>query len=282
MKLTVIKQKDYNPNLGVVKNGRPVCQFIASNDTPFAQLLKPTKVEVSNKKEQSLLDLALSEDIELDTVIEAEEENNSFEVEAETRSFFKANKSVVGIGVSDIEYSLHKEDLMKCGCTVFIYYDVRNLDLVALKEFIESKLSPTLKAYHVLHLNLKPYAMKKLRVFLKEYNYKNVRLIGDSVVKLQGLMFGGLFTKSFVTRFNLEFDYLDNVHPVTQVALTSVDLVSKPIDEIEYKYTSTNSKKSSKQKHGTASTSKTKEKTNKPSKPKRPAKKKVNRRALFG
>lgn len=284
MRLKATKLKDYNPDVALLKDGKPVLQFLVVGDNPFYDLLQPSFEEEVGVKDSSLLDdlfntyysevknktREVEDTLEIEDDLEHFEENQPKEEEVS----IVLNKSVCSVGVSKSYYEENKTGLLEnLKCPIFVYHDLRGWNSEALLGYLE-EFSSLDSCYHALHVDCEFNVQAELIMFISKNSLKNVRLIGDKVLKLEGYSHCGLFPKKLVQHYSLEYYYNKNVHSTTQVKLVSKGLDKAPIETVQFNRATTK-QKSTKQKEV-----KEVKKASKKQSPK-PKKQKLDRRSLF-
>lgn len=297
MRLKATSIKDYRVSKGVISNTKsPVWQFVCMDDTPFFPLLQPEDEVVEVERKLSMFELAFQLEGKIDSpsektvsekseVVVDEDLSHGFFKEEVKDEFFQPNASVAGLGVS-LKYSKqHMERLTALKVPVFVYCDLKSKGFDEVQTFLKEEVNNLTKMFYVLHISLPFIEQLALHDLLKEYSYKNVRLIGDNVVKLDGSNFSGLFPVELVRHFSLEFNYKNNVHSTTQVKLIQKTCSATDLSELDYasaikgispKKVKPKSEKAPKE---------VKSKVEKPKKvavAKKPVKKKLDRKSLFG
>lgn len=306
MRLKVTSLSKYNKDKGwVSKTGSPVWQFVAREDTPFEALLQPLDEVVEVKRSVTMLELVSSLEASSPTQLSPREQSEKFDKELSSQnedllpSFlsvdekveepaFKPNLSVIGYGVSAEYAMLHQEELCELRVPVYVYHDLRNkLSLSSIEELtrVVDKLA---KLIYVFQVSLPFSELQDIIARLRDEGYRNVRFIGDNVLKLDGSNMCGLFHNSLVKHFSLEYNYVNNVHTATQVKLLSHNVSSAPVANIDYASAIRGkvSKKKAKPKDkssATASKHKAVKKTvsAKKAKPARVSKSKIDYKSLF-
>lgn len=235
VKLAVVKEQAYNPKYGYLANKRPTRQFVVMDDTPFYGLLKPFDEQVEVKETnmfQALEQLDFSKEADKSEVDLSEEISAIPDLSEDTyKGFtFEPNSAVVGLGVSEQTYENEYEKLSHLKTLVFIYADKRGLSGADIKDFVQGLTS--LKNFiWVLHTDCPLIDQYLLEKAWSEENRKNVRLVGDTVLKLENSLYGGIFPKFYARRLSLDFQFKEpNV--LTQVHTIRKGLTRVPIEEL--------------------------------------------------
>lgn len=295
MKIVATKLLNYDKNFGVVAKNNEVMQFVYTSSTPFGKLLEPLKEVTEIKKDFStMFDVVYSDDfgdelaennkaigdtytsVRGDVSIGVKHSGNI--LNEESLDNLELNNSVFSVGVSLEESQTYKEKLMSLGVPIFVYIDVREMDEMGIISLLKQEYLAITGFYYALDTTLSFYDSSKLIFLLAENGFKKVRLLGSDILKLRGSNNSGLFSPSIVSRYNLEYDYINNTHPVTQVTISLISTEPRPMSELNYIIKEKSSKKVSSRisENGEVTSEK------KISVAKKPTKKKLSRFDLFG
>lgn len=237
MRLRASSLSDYRSSHGVFSfSGSPVWQFVCTSSTPFYDLLQPLNEEVVVKRKVSMFELSYSlttGDTGNKDTFRALSGDSLLDGRGGTLYNFKANGSVIGLGVSLEESKEHEELLLSLGVQVYVYVDARVMSYTSMLSYIEEVINPFNNFIYVFDITLSYSNQVHLKEFLDSHGYSNIRLIGDKVVKLGIDKYSDMFN-SVIGKYSLDLDYDGNVHPVTQVYLVSENIEFKPISELDY------------------------------------------------
>lgn len=300
MKMVATRLLNYNPSEGLYVKKQPIMQFLYTSATPFGNLLYPVKPVVQLKKDHSTMfdlvysdkydDLISSSNQVLGETVKIEKtglgnlgvKHSGNILKTEDLNDLEINKSVFALGVSLDESVKYRDKLMSLGVPVFVYLDTRGYDLLEILELIGREYTSITGFYYVVKSDLEFKSNMELLDGVSKESWVNVRLIGENVLKLRGENNCGMFPLSVVNTYGLEFDYVDNTHPCTQVAYSLTGFEKGLISSIPYPQKKTGVKKVVQMKPVSSTSEGVSPSVKTSTSTKKPTKKKLSRLELFG